>query len=109
MTTYFVSRHPGAIAWAERQGLPVDQQIRHLEISSIQAGDTVIGTLPMNLAARVCESGGRYIHLTLELPLEKRGQELSADDLDHYGAVVEEYLVRKRPVISPLNNFNDSV
>lgn len=93
MTTYFVSRHPGAIAWAKQQGLAVDRQVSHLEIATIQEGDKVIGTLPIHLAARVCEIGGRYFHLNLDLPADKRGQELSASDIQLYGASIEEYLV----------------
>jgi hypothetical protein len=29
MTTYFVTRHPGARAWAQRQGIEVDFLIGH--------------------------------------------------------------------------------
>lgn len=100
MTTYFVSRHLGAIAWAKLQHLPVDHQVSHLDISTIQQGDKIIGTLPINLAAKICDIGGRYFHLSLELPAEMRGKELSADDLQHYGATVEEYLVQKLPLRS---------
>jgi putative CRISPR-associated protein (TIGR02620 family) len=54
MTTYFVTRHPGAIEWAARQGLKVDRLLDHLDVAIIQPGDTVIGILPVNLAAEVC-------------------------------------------------------
>jgi CRISPR-associated protein Csx16 len=43
MTTYFISRHPGAITWAARQGLAVDQQLSHLDPNIVHDGDTVIG------------------------------------------------------------------
>ena len=52
MTTYFVSRHPGAVAWAARRGLAVDAYLAHLDPQQIQPGDTVIGILPVHLAAR---------------------------------------------------------
>jgi CRISPR-associated protein Csx16 len=51
MTTWFVTRHPGAIEWASRQGIRVDRQIAHQDPADIQPGDTVIGTLPVNLGA----------------------------------------------------------
>lgn len=94
MTTTLITRHPGAIEWAARQGLQVDRQIAHLDPEEIQPGDVVIGTLPVNLAAQVCARGGRHFNLTLHLPPEARGRELSADELERYGARLEEYSVR---------------
>lgn len=93
MTTYFISRHPGAIDWATEEGLVVDRQIAHLDTDTLQPGDVVIGTLPVNLAARVCERGGCYFHLSLELPPDWRGRELSAADLRQIGARLQEYRI----------------
>lgn len=95
MAIYFVSRHPGAKEWAQQEGITVDAVIDHLDPATIQAGDTVIGSLPVNLAAEVCERGGRYLHLTLELPFELRGKELTAEDMRRCGARVEEYSVQR--------------
>lgn len=95
MTTWFISRHPGALEWARRRGLRVDQYVAHLDPASVQPGDTVIGSLPVNLAAAVCERGARYLHLSLELPAHLRGQELSADQLDDLGARVQAYRVER--------------
>jgi CRISPR-associated protein Csx16 len=95
MTTYFVTRHRGAIEWAASQGLAVDQLIEHLDTSVIQPGDTVIGSLPVNLAADVCARGGRYYHLTLVVPRELRGVELSAEAMQQAGASVDCYYVRR--------------
>jgi CRISPR-associated protein Csx16 len=94
MTTYFISRHPGAIAWAEQQGTKVDQRITHLDISLIQSGDTVIGSLPVNLAAEVCSKGAAYIHLSLTLPEYWRGRELSAAQMSECGATLERYEIK---------------
>lgn len=93
MTTYFISRHPGAIEWAARQHIQVDQRLAHLAPAILKAGDTVIGSLPVNLAAQVCAAGATYWHLSLELPVELRGLELSADDITRLGARVECYNV----------------
>ncbi len=93
MTTLFISRHPGALDWATGEGIAVDARLAHLDPETIQPGDVVIGTLPIHLAARVCERGGRYLHLSLELPPEQRGRELSAADLRRFGARLEEYRV----------------
>ncbi|PJC04222.1 MAG: CRISPR-associated protein Csx16, partial [Gallionellales bacterium CG_4_9_14_0_8_um_filter_55_61] len=59
MTVWFVSRHPGAVDWAKTQGIAVDRWVAHLVLSEIEACDTVIGTLPVQLAAQVCAKGAR--------------------------------------------------
>lgn len=94
MTTYFVTRHPGARDWAAQEGITVDQVIDHLDTLCVQIGDSVIGTLPVNLAAEVCARGGAYLHLSLVLPPELRGRELSAEQMRAFGARIERYLVR---------------
>jgi CRISPR-associated protein Csx16 len=94
MTTYLITRHPGAIEWAERQGVRVDKLIVHLDPELIQAGDVVIGTLPVQLAAAVCARGGRFLNLTLDVPPQFRGRELSADDLEAFGAHLVAFEVR---------------
>ena len=94
MTTWFVTRHPGAVEWAARQGLHIDRHVAHLDPASIAPGDTVIGVLPVNLAARICERGAHYLNLSLDLPAEARGRELSADELERFGARLEAFEVR---------------
>jgi CRISPR-associated protein Csx16 len=97
MTTYFISRHPGAIAWAQRQGVAVDTFVSHCDPTHIQRGDTVIGSLPLNLAAQVCARGAHYLHLSLELPETLRGQELTADAMEQLGARLEGFVIRRSP------------
>jgi CRISPR-associated protein Csx16 len=91
MTTYFVSRHPGAIEWAATQSFKVDALVTHLDITCVQAGDVVIGSLPVNLAAQVCARGADYWHLSLDLAAELRGREISATDMSRLGARVEQF------------------
>lgn len=94
-TVWFVSRHSGAVEWAKRQGLRVDRLVDHIDIEQVQAGDTVIGTLPINLAAEVCQRGARFFNLSLNLPPEARGKELSAEDLERFAARIEEYRINR--------------
>lgn len=95
MTSYFISRHLGALDWLQQQSITVDHQLAHLEIDRIQAGDTVIGTLPINLVAELNARGARYLHLTLDLPAEIRGQELTAATMHTLGARLEAYAAQK--------------
>jgi CRISPR-associated protein Csx16 len=97
MTTFFISRHPGAKAWAAEQGLRIDQHLTHLDTARIQRGDTVIGTLPVHLAAAVCSQGARFFNLSLDLPAHWRGRELSADELRQCQARLECFEIQMIP------------
>ena len=95
MTIYFVSRHPGATAWAQEEGIAVDQQLDHMDINLIRTGDTVIGSLPVNLAAEVCARGARYLHMSINLPARLRGVELSVDQMRECSARLEEFSIKQ--------------
>lgn len=89
---YFVSRHAGAHDWAARKGFDVEV-VSHFDAETVESGDVVIGTLPVNLVETVCRRGGRYFHLILDLTAEDRGRELSADRMEELGARIIEYRV----------------
>jgi len=93
MTTYFITRHAGAKDWAREEGFDIDVLLDHFDVGQIGPGDCVLGSLPVNLVAEVCARGGRYFHLTLNLPPEWRGRELSPEDMRRFGAALEEYRV----------------
>jgi CRISPR-associated protein Csx16 len=101
MTTWFVSRHPGACEWVQRQGVAIDAFVPHLEIEKLQPGDLVIGTLPVNLIAAVQDRGCGYLNLSMELPRELRGRELTADQLNACGARLQAYRVEKTALPEP--------
>ena len=94
MSTFFISRHPGAAEWAERQGLQIDRRIVHLDPAEVSCDDTVAGTLPVHLAADVCARGARYLHLALDIPEHARGRELTADELERFGARLKPFVVK---------------
>jgi len=50
----------------------------------------------VHLAAEICDRGARYLHLTLDLPAAARGRDLSADEMERYGARLTDYLVTRR-------------
>ena len=84
MSTFFISRHPGAIEWSRRQNLGIDQWITHLDPKIVKTGDVVIGTLPMKAVAEVCKRGARFF--TLELGLRP-------DEMNHLECRLVEYKV----------------
>ncbi len=81
MTTYFIGRHAGTVAWIKRQPITIDVYKDNFEPEDIKAGDIVIGTLPVHLAAAVCEKGATFVALTLDIPKEKRGLELTESEV----------------------------
>lgn len=93
MTTWFITRHPGARDWAEQQKLTIDYYCQHLDPAEIAAGDTVIGSLPVHLAAAVCAAGARYFNLSIDLPAYARGKELSSEQLTQFNTRLEEFQV----------------
>jgi len=96
MATFLVTRHAGALEWAARQGIHAEA-LEHLDVKQIRPGDVVIGTLPVHLAAEICARGGRYVHLSMEVPQEARGRELTADDMERFNARLEEFEVYRKP------------
>lgn len=97
MTIWFVTRHRGALDWARKKGIAFDRHVVHLDPREVRAGDTVIGSLPVNLAAEVCARGADYRNLSLRLEPTDRGRELAAEDLERCGATIERHEVRRVP------------
>ena len=93
MTIHFVSRHSGARNWLEGSNIKVDRYVTHLDLEDIRSGDTVIGTLPVNIASDVYERGASYVHLSLEVPESYRGKELSSVQMNQFKAKLQEFAV----------------
>jgi CRISPR-associated protein Csx16 len=93
MTTFFISRHPGAIEWIKHQDQPIDRFVAHVSLVDISPGDTVKGTLPIPLVAALTSTGARNSHLSIEVPASMRGKELSSADLRALGACLQAFCV----------------
>lgn len=94
MTVWFVSRHQGALDWLQQSGRHVDRVVPHLDIAEIARGDTVLGTLPLHLAAEVCAKGAAFYFLQLPQEAALRGSEYSAEDMTTMGARLRRFEVR---------------
>lgn len=97
MTTYFITRHTGALDWAKLNGVHFDVHLEHLlNFDELNAGDVIIGTLPINIVADLNQMGVRYVHLSLNIPPHLRGVELTAEQLGECSASLEEFEVVKK-------------
>ncbi|MCK9520157.1 MAG: CRISPR-associated protein Csx16 [Candidatus Omnitrophota bacterium] len=90
--TIIVTRHPGALGWLRKHHpeLGEVEVVSHASPDQIQ-GARVVGVLPVNLAA-LC---GEYWHLSMEVPPDYRGKELSCEDMEHFRCAIEKFVVTK--------------
>lgn len=93
MSIWFISRHPGAIAWARSQNLGITHWCSHLRIDDISAGDVVIGTLPVHLAAQVCQRKAKFVALSINVTEEQRGKEITLDQMGILDCELQEFIV----------------
>lgn len=93
MSNIIVTRHSGLTEWLRRQGID-GEVISHVINAEQVEGKHVYGALPFHLAS-LAESV-TVVDLP-NLPADKRGAELSADEMDAYGATLCTYVVRRLP------------
>lgn len=99
MTTYFITRHTGALDWAKTTNVHFDVHLTHLGDDVIlSAGDVIIGTLPINIVCKINQMGVRYFHLSLDIPADLRGMELNREQLLACQASLEEFFVERLSV-----------
>ncbi|MCK7629342.1 CRISPR-associated protein Csx16 [Shewanella putrefaciens] len=77
---WLVSRHPGAQTWLKQQGFQ-GQQIAHLDIDTIAAGDIIIGSLPIHMVVALTLKSAEYWHLSMTIPECWRGTELTPEQM----------------------------
>ena len=92
METKIVTRHDGALEWVKKH---------HPEFADVEViaqaspedlkGNRIIGTLPIHLAA-ICK---RYWHLEMTVPADRRGTEISCEDMEKFGCKITRFEVIK--------------
>lgn len=97
-SVWLVTRHEGAFDWAKQKGILDDSTYTVNVVSEIwpeqvRLDDYVIGTLPVDLVAEICARGAHYLHIAMQVPADRRGTELSATEMDTFGATGREFLV----------------
>lgn len=89
MRTIIVTRHAGLVEWLARHGI-TGEVISHVSEPETVRGRVVIGALPMHLAAETECIGSVSLP---GLPPEKRGAELTVEEMEAAGAHLCWYVV----------------
>ena len=98
MTTFFVTRHSAVIDWAEQEGFLSNAHIvSQLDIDHVQAGDVVIGALPIQMAVQVCERGAQYRHIHLDTRSRLEGREITVAALRARNIRLENLSIQHAP------------
>lgn len=88
MEKVIVTRHTALVDFLREQGIEGDV-VSHASEETVK-GKHVFGVLPMRLAA-LC---GRFTEVTLQIPAELRGKELSLQDINACNPVLTDWIVR---------------
>jgi len=84
--TLLATRHKGAIEWIKRKGFN-GEVVSHISAEMIGEGDTVIGNIPVHMIEEIKQKGARvFIIVMPQVPKEMRGQELTAEQMEQFGA-----------------------
>lgn len=91
MKTVVVTRHPSLVEHLKERGI-IDESaevIEHATENDVR-GNHVIGILPVHLASLA----GRYTNLTMNVPKELRGEELTIEQVREFAGEPVTYEVR---------------
>lgn len=84
-----ITRHAGLVEWLKRKGI-VGDVIAQATKEDVLNND-VVGVLPLNLACYA----NQITTVDMNLPLDKRGVDISPEEMDLYGAKLSTYSVTK--------------
>jgi CRISPR-associated protein Csx16 len=90
---YLVTRHPGALDWLRSQFSEPTVHLMHVDtLATLNPGDCVVGTLPIDKVAQLIAMRIRYFHLCIDVPASLRGKELTTEQLQALHACLREYV-----------------
>lgn len=102
----FVTRHKGAIEWARRHGVLGTKTVFAKTVpnltedilSEINEKYTIVGDLPVHIAARVCAKGARFFYLDIGDKDKSSIKELTANEMEMCGTRIIEYRIEEGSV-----------
>lgn len=92
MDTIVITRHPALVRWLlDNMVIDESTEVFAHATPELVKGKDVIGVLPMRLAALT----GRFREVTLEIPAEWRGKELTLEQFKQCNPCLTEYHVER--------------
>ena len=89
MTTIIITRHRGLVEYLAQQGIE-GTVVSHASEKDVTGRD-VIGVLPLRLACLT----QRFVEVSLTIPLELRGVEMTLEQIKSCKPVLQEYVINK--------------
>ena len=100
MKVLIVTRHTATVEWIKSTLLPSDEVsvVAHYAPGMEDSFDYVVGILPMNYVADMYVRNPkiRYYQVSMEVPEEFRGKELTIEQMDKFHASLVPYYVEVR-------------
>ncbi len=101
MTIKIITRHQNSIPVIKELLVEkgIDGEVKVLShfngeaLNAVKDGDILVGILPINLIADINKKGGRFFALTMIIPAELRGVELSEEQVRDLNPSLQEYQV----------------
>ena len=95
MKVLIVTRHAATVEWLKSTMLDDNQimVVAHYTPGMAQGYDYIVGILPIQLVEELCAEGIRYYQVTMDVPEEFRGKELTVEQMDQFGARLVQYNV----------------
>lgn len=92
-----VTRHNATVEWLKNTitSDEADEMVvtAHYTPGMAQGFLYVVGILPINMVAELYAEGIRYYQVTMDVPEEFRGKELSIEQMDEFNARLVQYRV----------------
>lgn len=92
MPKIIVTKHPAALEFLKRMGINDAAIYRHIDASLVNEDTTIIGNIPLHLAAKVKDVIAIEFH---SLPNNRRNDELTFAEMIQFGAHLKRYKVRR--------------
>lgn len=92
---WVITRHVGALVWLHSVGVRPDRIESDLDLSRVRPGDSVVGVVPLCLAAGIGARGASCWHIVMDLEAHDRGRALGPRRMRQRNARLVQFEARR--------------